>query len=105
MRVEAVRFTGKGGVEVIAMAELEQRRRRAARDHVAGELEAGHVGRGPGRRRIEAAALQQVGAVDPGGDDLDLDLALTGLADVAPTRCPTTAGCSTSPTSAPASTW
>ena len=33
-----------------------------------------HIGRGAGRRRIVAGALEQVGAVDGGGVDIDEDL-------------------------------
>jgi hypothetical protein len=40
----------------------------------AGDLEAEHV-RGAGRRRVVPLALLEVGVVDPGGGDLDQDLA------------------------------
>src|SRR5690606_19338635 len=44
----------------------------------AGALQPEHLGRA-GRRRIVALALQEVGAVDAGGGDLDDDLAGSGL--------------------------
>ena len=46
----------------------------AERRRSAGALQAG-VGRGAGRRGVEAAALQQVGPVDGGRDDVDEHLA------------------------------
>jgi len=42
---------------------------------LAGQLEAGHVGRGPWRRRVEAPGLQEVGPVQAGRLDPDHDLA------------------------------
>ena len=50
-----------------------------ARHDLACELEAGDVGRRPGRRGVAARALVQVGAVDPGRADADEDLPRPGL--------------------------
>ena len=50
----------------------------------AGVLEAGNVGGPAGRRRIVAAALMDVGAVEPGGADPDPDLARPRLRESAP---------------------
>ena len=59
------------------VAELPARHAGAERDHLAGDLEPGDVGRALGRR-IEALALHHVGPVDAGGRDLDQHLALAG---------------------------
>ena len=48
---------------------------RAARRHLARELEPGDVRRRPGRRRVVARALVDVGAVEAGGAHTDEDLA------------------------------
>ena len=48
-------------------------------DHLTGELEPGDVGRRVGRRGVEAAALDHVGAVEPGGAYRDEQLARSGL--------------------------
>jgi hypothetical protein len=53
-----------------------------ARDDVTGELEARHVGRCTGRRRIRTFALMNVGAIEPRRCDLDLDFARAGIAHV-----------------------
>ena len=45
------------------------------RDHLAGELESRDVGRDSGRGGVEAGALREVGAVQPGAVDADEDLA------------------------------
>ena len=51
----------------------------AVRDDLAGELEAGDVGAATGRRRVEAGALHEVGAVEPGAVHAHEHLARTGL--------------------------
>ena len=43
--------------------------------HLAGELEAGDVGGGAGRRRVETGHLEAVGAVEPSGAHVDEHLA------------------------------
>ncbi len=58
-----------------AVALGEARRAVAERLDLAGELEAGDVLRAAGRRRVAAAALHHVGAVDAGGADADEHLA------------------------------
>ena len=50
----------------------------AEADDLAGQLEAGDVGGGAGRGRVEAHHLEAVGGVDPGGADADQDLAGAG---------------------------
>jgi hypothetical protein len=45
-------------------------------------VEPGHIGREARRRRVHAPALQEVGAIDAGGGDLDGDLAEARLADL-----------------------
>ena len=44
---------------------------RTALDYLAGELEAGNVSGGPGRGRVPAPALQEVGTIQPGGTHRD----------------------------------
>ena len=53
-------------IAITRSPSCEARRARAARDDLAGELEPGDVLRRAGRRRIEAAPLHHVGAVEPG---------------------------------------
>ena len=67
------------------VAELPAPDARAERDHFAGDLEPGNVGRALGRR-IVALALHHVRPVDAGGRDLHQHLALgpAAAADAAP---------------------
>jgi hypothetical protein len=62
-----------------AIARAEPLGARPARDDLAGELEAGDIRRRARRRRVQAAPLHHVGAVDAGRLDADEDLARPGL--------------------------
>jgi len=47
-------------------------------DDLAGELEAGDIAGSAGRRRVMAAALEDIGAIEAGGVDADEDLVSPG---------------------------
>ena len=61
------------------VTHVEALRVGAERGHLAGQLEAGDVGRRAGRGGVGAAQLEHVGAVEPGGLDPHEDLAARGL--------------------------
>ncbi len=60
------------------IARLEARGAGPQRDDLAGDFHAENIG-GAFGRRVEALALEHVGAIDPGGRDLDQHLARTRL--------------------------
>ena len=57
-----------------AVSRRDRERGRPARDHGAGHLEAGHVGRRPGRGGVATLALRQVGRVQRRVADRDEDV-------------------------------
>ena len=60
------------------IADGETRRPCPDGHHLARHLETGDVGRHPGRRRVEAEALEQIGRIDPRGAHVHHDLGITG---------------------------